>query len=74
MSATPDMPLQAESDVYNNSDGYVDSSVNMNLSRKDTFKRRWDSIPPKGANLVMNRKSLNVETSKRREGKIQNEN
>ena len=39
-----------------------------------TFKKRWDSVSSAGANLVVNRKSLNVEINKKREDKIRAEN
>lgn len=70
MNATPERPYREESDPPG-----LDISIDMKLGRKNTFKKRLDSISgPPGANLVVNRKSLNIEATKHRHEKIRAEN
>ena len=50
-------------------------AIDFKLARKNTFKKRLDSVTgPIGANLVVNRKSLNIEAAKRHDNKIREEN
>lgn len=44
------------------------------MSRRNPFTKRFDSVSSRGANLVVNRKSLNVELTKKRDVKIRDEN
>ena len=54
----------------------MDSNIDFKFCRKNTFKKRLDSLSSAnpGANLVVNRKSLNVESTKRHDDKIRTEN
>ena len=50
------------------------AQVDSNADLKNQSKRRWDSVKRDGANLVINRKSLNVESNKMKHDKIRVEN
>ena len=54
---------------------FPEDNIDFKLARKNTFKKRWDSVNGRpGANLVVNRKSLNIEATKRQDNKIRVEN
>ena len=44
------------------------------MQKKPYHRKRWDSVQRDGANLVINRKSLNVESKRKQDGKIRYEN
>ena len=51
-----------------------DEPIDLTLARKNTFKKQVNLSEYVGANLVLNRKSLNQEQVQKRNEKIRNEN
>ena len=59
---------ERQSKIENQAGLNSNEAFDFRLHRKNTFKKRWDSVNGAiGANLVVNRRSLNVEAVKRQD-------